>query len=271
MIPLIKYKLSRLTSLAFHFSFFTFHFLLSSCISYHPVVKCEGASIEMSGLLSAGEDSLMNVTITPYKMQLNKTMNEVLAVSEQNLFKAQPEGLLGNFTADVILKKAREYCSEGVHSDKDTCTADICVLNNGGLRNPLPKGNITLNDVFQLMPFENEMVLLTLNGSEVKELIDFIANKGGMPVAGLRMKIKNQMADDVQIGEKYFDIKKSYTIVTSDYLAEGGDNMSFFANASRKIITGKKIRDCIVEYLSEENKKGNTIKVKPDGRIQYTK
>ncbi len=203
----------------------------------------------------------MTAQIAPYKVQVSKIMDEVLAVSEQAMMKGYPEGLLGNFTADAVLKKAKEYC-------KDSCTVDICLLNNGGLRNPLPKGNITLGNIFLLMPFDNEMVLLTINGGDVKELLDFIANKGGMPVAGMRMKIKNAMADEVMIGGKPFDITKSYTIVTSDYLANSGDNMTFFANATRKITIGKKLRDAIIEYLKDESEKGNTINVVKDGRIQ---
>jgi 2',3'-cyclic-nucleotide 2'-phosphodiesterase (5'-nucleotidase family) len=258
-------KLQQLfLSRRYYYLFLASLLLLSSCVSNHPVVRYENTFIEISNLLSAGEDSLINATIAPYKSQLDKTMNEVLAVSEQNLFKAQPEGLLGDLVADVILKKARQFCA-------DSCKVDICVLNNGGLRNPLPKGNITRGNIFQLMTFENEIVILTLNGNEVKELFDFIANKGGIPVAGMRMKIKNQMPNEVLIGEKSFNVRNFYTIATSDYLANGGDNMSFFTNACRKTVTGKKIRDAIIEYLSEESEKGNTIKVQTDGRIQIVK
>ncbi len=231
----------------------------SSCTSNHPIIRYEAKFIAVDSTYK--EDSLIRSEISPYKAKLDAVMNEVLAISEQVMMKGNPEGLLGNFTADAVLKKAKEYC-------KDSCTVDICLLNNGGLRNSLPKGNITLGNIFQLMPFENEMVFLTMNGGDVKELLDFIANKGGMPVAGMRMKIKNNMPSEVMIGDKPFDISKSYTIVTSDYLANSGDNMTFFTTATRKIVIGKKLRDAIIEYLLDETKQGNTIKVKKDGRIQ---
>lgn len=203
----------------------------------------------------------MSIAIAPYKQQLSKVMDEVIAFSEQAMFRDNPEGTLGNFTADIALQKAKEFC-------KDTCTVDLCVLNNGSLRNPVPKGNITRGHIFQLMPFENEIILLELKGAEVKELFDFIANKGGMPVAGVHMKIKNNMATDIMIGKNPFDISKSYRVATSDYLANGGDNMTFFSRAILKVETGKKLRDAIIEHLKEETQKGNTIKVKKDERIQ---
>ncbi|MEK6614561.1 MAG: 5'-nucleotidase [Bacteroidota bacterium] len=216
----------------------------------------------MNDSVTVMEDSVIKSDISPYKIKLEKEMSVVLAISEQTMMKNNPEGLLGNFSTDAVLKMSREY-------SKDSCKVDFCVLNNGGLRNSLPKGNITKYDVFSLMPFENEIVLLTLSGDAVKELLDFIANKKGAPVAGLRMKIINQMASDVMIGDKPFDVTKSYTVATSDYLAGGGDNMTFFASASRRQSLNKKIRDAIIEYLLNESENGNTIKVIKDGRIQF--
>lgn len=72
--------------------------------------------------------------------------------------------------------------------------ADFAVFNTGGLRRPLPLGNITRGDVFELMPFENELVILTMNGEAVKKLVNFIATKGGAPVSGLRLRIQDSVA-----------------------------------------------------------------------------
>jgi len=203
----------------------------------------------------------MKAEIAPYKIQLSKKMEEVLAISEQKLFKGTPEGLIGDFVTDAILNRSREYY-------KDSCVIDFCVMNNSSLQNPLPKGSITRGNIFQTMPYGNEMVILTLNGNEVKEFLDFAANKGGIPVSGLRMKIKNQMASEVIIRDETFDPSRQYRVVVPDYLANGGDNMSFFTHASKRVNTGKKLRDVVIDYLQEETKKGNTIKIKLDGRIQ---
>ena len=60
---------------------------------------------------------------------------------------SSPESLLGNFVTDLCL---RQYSN----------IADICVMNNGGLRSNLTKGEITRGDIYTLMPFENELVIL---------------------------------------------------------------------------------------------------------------
>ena len=262
VVTLVKDILFAITPMKNRFLFLLISACFSvflSCSSSHGIIRYEDTFLSVDSLLAP--DSTITADIAPYKVQYSKIMDDVLAVSEQVMMKDNPEGLLGNFTADIILNKANELC-------KDSCSVDICLLNNGGLRNPLPKGNITRGNVFQLMPFENEIVILQLNGNAVKEMLDFLANKGGMPIAGMRMKIKNNMAADATIGGKPFDISKSYTVVTSDYLANGGDNMTFFANAIRKITIGKLLRNAIIEYLQEESEKGNTIKVKKDGRIE---
>ncbi len=159
-------------------------------------------------------------------------MDRVIIVSEMSMQKKTPEGLLGNFTADAALKQVEN----NFHS-KDFYKVDFCFLNNGGLRAALPKGDITIGNIYSLMPFENEMVLLTLNGATTLKLINFIAAKGGMPVSGLTMHIQDSKVTEAKIQGMPFDSTKSYVVATSDYLANGGDNLSFLTEAEKKIAT----------------------------------
>jgi 2',3'-cyclic-nucleotide 2'-phosphodiesterase (5'-nucleotidase family) len=252
----------QFSNFRYKYFFFLLAGIILSCTSFSQIVRNNYSLNAIDSSLK--DDSLMKSEILPYKIKADKIMNEVLAYSDQVLKGNQPEGLLGDFMSDLILKSAKEHCA-------DTCSVDICILNNGGMRNPLPKGNITRDNIFQFMPYENEMVVLFIKGSDVSDILNFIANKGGIPVAGLRMKIKYQMPSDVMIGDKPFDENKTYTIVTSDYLANGGDNMTFFLKATKKINLGIKLRDAIINYLQDETKKGNSINVKTDGRIQIVK
>ncbi len=130
--------------------------------------------------------------------------------------KGYPEGLLGNFVADLILKKARDYCIR-TGSDLDPKKlrgVDFCVLNNGGLRASLPKGEITRGNIFEVMPFGNEVVIVTLSGEKTKELLDFIAQRGGMPISGMKIGIRDHMPVNIMIDGKPFDIKNNYRIAT---------------------------------------------------------
>jgi 2',3'-cyclic-nucleotide 2'-phosphodiesterase (5'-nucleotidase family) len=197
---------------------------------------------------------------------MDSEMNKVLAYSDQVMIKGNPEGLLNNFVSDLILKKSNEY-----YKAADGKKVDMCLLNTGGLRQSLPKGAITLGKVYELMPFENYLVIVTLSGVKTKQMFDYIAKVGGMPLSGFAMGMKDTLAVNVTMNGKPFDISKNYTIVTSDYLANGGDKMKFFNDPIKREALGVKVRDAIIIYIKEENEKGNTLKAKLDKRIYYEK
>ena len=143
--------------------------LLSSCTTLYELDNKQNNIISVS----ATPDSLITSIIAPYKVGIDSVMNEILCVSEIEMIKGKPESLLGNFVTDLCLEM---YDS----------IADICVMNNGGLRSSLPSGKITRGDIYKLMPFENELVVLELNAEEVYELAEYITNRGGEPFSGCK-------------------------------------------------------------------------------------
>ena len=142
--------------------------LLSAC-STQLVIKSKQNSIVS---VSASPDSLITSIIEPYKIGIDSVMNEVLCVSEIEMTKGRPESLLGNFVTDLCL-------------DQYSDLSDICIMNNGGLRSTLPQGEITRGKIYELMPFENELVVLELNTSELFDLIEYIFVREGEPFSGL--------------------------------------------------------------------------------------
>lgn len=200
--------------------------------------------------------------ILPYKEELEKSMNEVLNTTNTEMIKATPEGLLGNFVADLCLKVGQE-----LYTPKNDKPIDICVLNNGGLRTSLPHGNITRGKVFELMPFENQLVVLTLPGSAMQKLIDYTAQKGGIPVSNMTLEIEGNAAKNVTIGDYPFNPNNNYKVITSDYLAHGGDEMNFFSEHTSMEIVNIKIRDAIIKYMVDEKKNNRVLTSKLDNRI----
>jgi 2',3'-cyclic-nucleotide 2'-phosphodiesterase (5'-nucleotidase family) len=149
--------------------------------------------------------------------------------------------------------------------------ADFCVLNNGGLRASLPQGEILIRNIFELMPFDNEVVIVTMTGDQVKPVFQYIADKKGVPMSGIRLKIgmgDNSICSygEVTVGGEKFDETKTYRLVTSDYLAGGGDSMGFF---SKGVIntTSVKIRDAIIGYIRLQTGQHKTLDPRLDGRL----
>jgi 2',3'-cyclic-nucleotide 2'-phosphodiesterase (5'-nucleotidase family) len=210
-------------------------------------------------------DSAIYNTIAPYKKTQDEKMKTVIAQSEDALLKADVESSLGNFFCDAVLYETKKLL--GV----DSAMVDIAVFNKGGLRNALPKGNITVGNIFELMPFDNELVILKLSGSQIKDMLTKIAEKGGIPVGGMTLLITKTTASNITIKGKPFDETKDYWVVTSDYLANGGDNYTFFKNAKERKVMNILLRDVIINYCKDITQQGKILKPTLDGRIQLSK
>lgn len=231
-------------------------FLIFSCAPQKQVSSYEYIQYPIQ---KSQIDSSIERTIMPYRDSLEKEMNEVIGISEIDLQreKGKPETLLGNFTADLVLERAR---------NKSGLPVDFCVLNFGGLRSNIGKGPVTKGAVFELMPFENEIVVLKISSNTFLKLLMYLASVGGQPISGFQLEIENNLPTHLYNGnsEITHNEKSDYYIATSDYLANGGDNMSFFSEAKEVIQTGYKLRDAIIDYIIQNK----TISSKLDGRIK---
>lgn len=236
-------------------------FLFLACKTRFESSQLSGNAMVLDSTMAY--DSACLAIIAPYKEAIEIEMNEIISFSEIAITKNQPEGLLNNFISDLILYMCNTY-----YSSADG-TYDVVVLNNGGLRSALPKGLITVGDVYRLMPFENEVVILTISSDKFLELVQFIINVGGVPFAGMQITSKQLQLDTLIVGGVPYDKNRNYTVITSDYLAYGGDDMSFFQNPIKSVTIHAKVRDLIINYLREQNSKGIILHPELDGRIVY--
>lgn len=208
---------------------------------------------------SIAPDESVLKTIAPYKARLDSLMNVELILSEGEFKKAQPEGSLGNMVCDVLMQYAKSKKFE----------PHLCLLNNGGLRIPvIYKGPVTVRTVYELMPFENQLLLVRISGKQFYELMKMIAESGGAPVAGIEMVIQDKNIHNLLVQGKPFDESKSYWVLTSDYLANGGDKYDALKNPLEKIDMNKLIRDALIEMLDKMDTDGAHLIPVTDGRIR---
>lgn len=196
--------------------------------------------------------------LQPLKQKVDEKMNVVIGQAAETMKGHGPESLLSNFSADVYRQAASDFLGEKV---------DIAVVNLGGLRTVVTAGDITIGKVFELMPFENELTIVWLKGDKLNGLLQYFASMGGEGVSGLRMKIEQAKAVDITIDGKPLDAEKLYSIATNDYLAAGNDKMIQLAQNEKRLNTGIKVRNMLLDYIKNETKKGNKIQSKLDGRI----
>ena len=194
--------------------------------------------------------------IRPYKTKLDAEMNEVLVISAEEFpkEKGKLETKLGNLVADLCFNHA----GFKLYQDSVISKPDFCLLNFGGLRTSLPKGEITRGKIFELMPFENELVLVTIDPMKMIDLKEYLREVGGQPVSGITITLFNSGASHT-CWYKGAGPLRPHTVLTTDYLANGGDNMNFFKNPIKTEYTGLKLRDAIINYCRDEHKKGNQL------------
>lgn len=240
--------------------------LTGGCASVH-LIGVEQQQYVLSDSLHPAIDSVIYRSADPFRQVLESRMKTVLCTSSAVLERGTPEGALGNFVSDVCLELGNRSSPEAPGNTSQP--ADFVVLNNGGLRKPLPAGPVCLADFYELMPFENQLVVLTCNGRLVKRICDFIASKGGMPVSGIRFKISSTsgLSTGVFIRGVALDTLATYRIMTADYLANGGDQFELLKSAERREDTDLKIRDALITYAQEKGAKGEHINSRTDGRI----
>lgn len=240
---------------------------VSGCHRKTHITAITPGTVEMNSSVQQN-DSVISSILTPYKTGMDSIMNVVIGTTTAAMPKEREksETLLGNFVADVVLNSG----NNAYIKTENTTPAQVCILNNGGLRSSLPQGNITRGNIFELMPFENEIVVVTISGQKMFELLKYVAASGGVPVAGMKMGIKaDRTPGNVLIQGVAFDSTKTYKIITSDYLANGGDKMSFLKDPIKTETTGLKIRDAIIEHFLELTRQNKSVTPALDGRIYY--
>lgn len=197
-------------------------------------------------------DSAMEVEVAPYRDSLSLLMSKVLVQSTEPILRGKPDSPLGSLIADVVLEEARKALPIGATQP------EFCLLNIGGLRVDLPEGDVDVNRIFELMPFENSISLVKLSSEGMKNMLNHLIKVGGQPTSGIELFIKDSAVQKITINGKPLE-NRSYWVATSDYLADGGDKMDFFEKQEERVNLDLKIRDAIIQNFENRGQIGNAI------------
>jgi 2',3'-cyclic-nucleotide 2'-phosphodiesterase (5'-nucleotidase family) len=242
-------------------------FLILCCLFLLPLTS--PAKVTLKGysqlIVDQRYDSLANPSVVKimnfYKLPLDKLVNRRIGTSAVYMESRAPESLLSNFLADQLFLQAAEYVPEGI---------DLAIINLGGIRTAMPTGPVTVGDIFRIMPFENELVVLELRGSDVRELMDRIAREGGEGVSNVRFEIAKDKAANLTIGGDSLQENRVYRVATMDYLAAGNSGMTAMLRAMKRIDTHLKIRDAYIRRIEKITADGGTLNSALDGRIRIS-
>jgi len=236
-----------------------------SCQQHYSANSYSGSNLKITDSIQS--DSSTKALILPFKSEIDEQMNSVIGHTSMNLNVSKPECKLSNLLADIQLVNAKEI----LHKSHADSLSVFSLININGIRASIQKGDIAIRNIFEVMPFENEIVILKLSGGTVFKLFNYIAQTEGDGLSGVKLVVSNSRAKEIKINGSKIDTALNYYLVTSDYLANGGDHYSMVTTPINRINTGVKIREAIIEYIKKQTEKGEEIKSQVEGRITYLK
>ncbi len=208
---------------------------------------------------SVPRDPAVAEILEEYQIQLDTKYNtqQVIGQATQKLTRYGSTGgdsMLGNFAAEAM----RSY--PGVETD-------IAITNTLGIRSDIGRDpsdacpgddtevwHITLDDLFNSMPFDNTVTTMFLSGREVQEVLDYVSSRSSergcnsqAQVAGIEfvMDCVNQVARDIVINGIALETNGTYELATNNYIAHGGSGFSMLERNTTQVDTGISIRDVV--------------------------
>ena len=198
-------------------------------------------------------DTAVAAIIKKYDDQIREEFGRVVGETLVDLAKRPYESNLGNLVCDAMRKATG---------------ADVAIQNNGGIRTTIPKGKITLEQVYMLLPFDNNLMTMNLTGAQISGILEQNAKTEGMlQVSGLKV-VYNLAAPEgtrvqaLSIGGKPVEHSRHYRVTTNDFLAAGGDRFGIFRDGKNAVI-GDTVRDAFLDYLKQKS----PVFPKTEGRI----
>lgn len=213
-------------------SFLAMAAVVSSCTSEKSTLTYSPEESKMILVTDSTfqEDPEMAALIAPYKVKMDSIMSEVIGYSNETMDSKLPDSALPQFVIEIMRSQAEKATGEKV---------DAALVNLGGLRSPLYKGNVTVGSIFSIFPFENALTLITVKGKDLKDLYKVVNER-----KRLAATVIPNIIDD-----------KEYRLATIDYLVDGNDNASALRSATNRTDTNILLRDLIIDYYRSNNKK----------------
>ncbi len=204
-------------------------------------------------------DSSAEAIIVPYRNRMRMQMEVVIGHSEKRLVLGKVESPLGNFVADAILFQSRLNFTGKIH---------MSVVANEGIRAPIPKGPVKRATVYELMPFENLLYILELNGAQTRSLFNLLASNKRLSIGNSVVLVEDDKPLKIFIDGEPFRADQKYVLAVADYYAQGGSGMSFLTEAKVLAKFNLKIRDMIIEHIVSLESKGKAVNAEIEGRVK---
>lgn len=171
------------------------------------------------------------------------------------------DGPLGNWIADIM----RDAASRAVRAP-----VDFAFTNGGGIRNGLPAGDISEANLLEVVPFDNTIVVLRLDGRQLDRIAErMAASGGGFPISGGEIVANgDRVLERLLVGGRELEPGRTYLVATTDFLVDSGDFFGLKSELGAVAETGVMIRDAMAEEVRRATAGGRAIEW-PDESWRY--
>jgi 5'-nucleotidase/UDP-sugar diphosphatase len=217
--------------------------------------RLKGVESRLIPLSGVEPEPAVERLLEPYETELDQFLQTVLGQAAGDLSRSTAEeSHLGNLVADAVRAKTG---------------TEIALIDAADARTGIPKGPITSRTLFEVLPSENTLVTMRLNGAQIKRIL----GRTMLSVSGVRVKLDSGKPEGKRLvsvrlanGTPIHD-KDLYTVTTNDYLSMGGGGFTEFADGMDVEDTGILLRDAVAEHIARLG----TVSPHLDGRIQFSK
>lgn len=187
-------------------------------------------------------------------------VKNVIAYSTEEMVVSYPESSLTNWFVDILMAKVEKLAGKKV---------DIGVVNFGGIRVDMPKGNVILDDMLSMFPFKNQLAYVEHSGKQIRNILESMAARRFQVLGGVRVVADDGKLISAEIGGEPLQDDKIYGLATISFLLDGGDGLTLGHEArSVTIFEEVDVIDAILEHVHAETAAGRPIEYKTDGRVQ---
>jgi 2',3'-cyclic-nucleotide 2'-phosphodiesterase (5'-nucleotidase family) len=227
------------------------------------------------------KDVSVSLIVNKYKQKVDRALNEKIGYADTDLDGEnvrKRETNLGNLISDIM---------------RQVSGADVAIINGGGIRTSIKKGEVRVKDVYSALPFDNYIVAIKLKGIQIRWALEHGVSSmeegsGRFPqVSGITFRYSRFSKSGLKIKEIFISGKpiesdKEYVVATNDFLVAGGDGYKIFGDAlkesnnfsivggmikSDKIVyndSGRQLSDLVIEYIKNRKRISPSV----EGRIR---
>lgn len=240
--------------------------LLAACLALTLAGQAPAAKGTVLPITEAiAEDAEVQKVIAPLAAEIQASFGQPLVQAPKGLFRGRrgEENLLGYWVTDVMRQAASPLVGAPVR---------FAITNAGGLRSNLRPGQLKVGDIFEMMPFENELVVIELTGAEVIAAVqEGLVRRGGEPCSGVTLKVEGTPEAPVvsitwEDGSP-IDPAALVKVATTDYLYAGGDSIPSLKKGRKPFTTGITLRQMLLDHCAALGKAGKDLAAPPAGRF----